>query len=68
MGWTDDPIADFLRHDAEQEEWLRSRPKCCICGEHIQDEQAYLFEYTKRDKWICEDCMRGHLKYVDDYT
>jgi hypothetical protein len=25
--------------DARKEKWLASRPICCICKEHIQDEQ-----------------------------
>ena len=34
-----DPLDDFARREHEQEEWLKSRPKCSYCGHHIQDER-----------------------------
>ena len=53
MSWlTDDPIADFNRHDAEQERWLRSRPICCKCKEHIQESEAVKY----KEKYYCEEC------------
>lgn len=62
MGWTDNPIADFNRYCDEQERWLKSRPKCDYCEEHIQDE-AY---YEINDEKICKHCMNGYfLKYVE---
>ncbi len=64
MYYTDDPIADFLRHDAEQEAWLKSRPKCSCCKERIQDEEAYKFD----DKWVHCDCLIQYRVDVDDYT
>ena len=64
--YSGDPITDFLRHDAQQEAWLRHRPKCCLCGEHIQDEPAYRFS-GKKETWICEECMCVHLEYVEEY-
>lgn len=36
---TGDPEVDFARREHEQEEWLKSRPKCAYCHEHIQDER-----------------------------
>lgn len=61
---TDDPLADFARHDAEQKQWLKSRPVCSECGEPIQDEHCY----EVNDELICEECMeRNHRKYVEDY-
>lgn len=53
MMWTDNPLRDFERHDAEQESKLKRLPKCCLCDEHIQQETAVHF----RDKWICDDCL-----------
>lgn len=67
MFYSGDPVQDYLRHDAQQEAWLRSRPKCSCCGERIQDEQAYHFE-GKKEIWICEECMCVHLEYVEDYA
>lgn len=60
---TDDPIADFARHDAEQEAWLDRRPECADCGHHIQDEQAFYIN----GEWICQDCMSVYLVEVGDY-
>lgn len=62
--YSGDPITDFLRHDAQQEAWLRSRPKCFCCRERIQDEEAYHIH----DKWYCTECMAVFLEYVDDFT
>ena len=37
--WTDDPVRDFMRWDAEQEqklqEWEQTRPECPYCGDRI---------------------------------
>jgi formylmethanofuran dehydrogenase subunit E len=60
--WTDDPIADFFRHDAKQEAWRKSRPECCKCGEHIQDEDAVCIDY----EYYCDECLRRMRKRVGD--
>ena len=43
MSWTDDPVADFERYDAEKERWLARRPICCICKEHIQEDKMIYY-------------------------
>ena len=58
--WTDDPVADFERWDAEQEEKLKKLPKCCECGEPIQDDSC--FEIG--GDYYCEDCMEDHRKFI----
>lgn len=64
MCWTDDPCADFLRHDAEQQAWLDKLPKCSECGQPIQDDEAYYIN----DEWICQECLNNNYKrWVDDY-
>lgn len=50
--FTDDPISDFLRHDAEQEEKLAKLPVCDKCKNPIQQEKAVYYN----DTWICEEC------------
>lgn len=50
---TDDPLADFDRHQMEQERLLARRPQCCHCDEHITDDFAYYIN----GEWICEMCM-----------
>ncbi len=37
--YSDDPVADFDRWDAEQNAWLESRPKCAHCDHEIQDDR-----------------------------
>ena len=43
----------FERHQEQEERWLRKRPICSVCGEHIQDEQAYKLE----GDLMCEQCF-----------
>lgn len=52
MIFTDDPIADFERNEAEKEEWLMKLPTCSCCGEPIQQEKAVYYN----DQWCCKDC------------
>lgn len=44
-------------HDYEQGRWLRSRPKCDWCKEHIQDDELYDFG----GEIICEECIDEYL-------
>lgn len=60
MFYTDDPLADFARHDAEQEAQLDKLPECSECGEHIQDEEAYYIN----SEWICLNCMESYKREV----
>ena len=62
MIWTDDPVRDAARYDAERNEWLESRPVCTICGEHIQEESAL----SLNNEWICDECVRENTFYIDD--
>ena len=58
MCWTDDPLADFRRHDAQQEAKLERLPRCSECGEPIQDDYAYCIN----DEWICERCLDANYR------
>ena len=60
MPWTDDPLADFDRWDAEQNRQLEERPVCADCDEHIQDETAYYIN----GEWICKNCMSSYEREV----
>ena len=62
MYYTDDPDRDFLHHDAAQQRELERLPVCDECGEPIQDEYCYEVD----GRLICDDCMAGHRKAVDD--
>lgn len=63
MAWTDDPIADFMAHDAEQERKLEQLPRCSECDEPIQDD----FCYEINDELVCENCMEmNHKKLTEN--
>lgn len=62
---TDDPVEDFLQHDAEQERELDRLPVCCECDQPIQDE--YFFEINGEP--LCEQCLNeNHRKRTEDYV
>jgi formylmethanofuran dehydrogenase subunit E len=64
MCYTDDPVADFERHDAEQQEKLDKLPKCADCGQPIQDD--YLYDLN--GDLFCKKCMTANFRRpVDDY-
>jgi formylmethanofuran dehydrogenase subunit E len=64
MYYTDDPVADFLRYDAEREEKLEKLPRCSECDEPIQDE----FCYEINGELICEECMSAyHRKPTEQF-
>ena len=65
MYYSDDPIADFNRYEADQEEQLDKLPKCDICGEPIQDD----YMYDIYGDIFCEECLKDKFrKSVEDYT
>lgn len=60
---SDDPVRDYLNHEAEEESWLAERPVCADCDEPIQDD--YCFEIN--GEYICPRCMEDlHRRDVDD--
>ena len=61
---TEDPVADFLRHDEEQNRWLEQLPVCEYCQDEIQDD--YYFEIN--ESAVCENCLIQHFrKEVGDF-
>ncbi len=58
----DVPFLDFERREAEQERWLQSRPTCCQCGEHIQEERAVRIN----GDWYCDECIEDMREWVGD--
>lgn len=64
MFYTDDPISDFDRHDAEQQKQLEKLPVCVECDEPVQDEHFYLIN----DEVVCMQCLKdNHRKRTDDF-
>lgn len=60
MPWTDDPVADFERHDREQARWLAQLPTCERCGDAILQETAVCINGF----WYCDDCLYDYRKDV----
>ena len=52
----------FFAHDAEQEAWLRKRPVCICCGEHIQEEMAHQIN----GEYWCDKCLDDTRVYIED--
>ena len=62
--YTDDPIADFARHDAEQQREMDKLPECNECGQPITDECCWEIN----DELICNACLLvNHRKFTDDF-
>lgn len=63
MPWTDDPVADYARHDAQQAKALARLPRCSECDQPIQGDYVYCIN----DELICEQCLTdNHRKWVED--
>jgi formylmethanofuran dehydrogenase subunit E len=58
MFYSDDPAADFARHDREQTKRLEQLPKCDYCHKPIQDE--HYFEIN--GDVICEGCLNDNFR------
>ena len=66
MLFTNNPIADFHRHDAKQEEkhkaYIESLPKCEYCKKPIDEDTCLEVD----DEYYHEDCfVEHHRKWVD---
>lgn len=59
---TGEPISDFANYDYAKEKALAMRPKCMMCGEHIQDDMAYVINGAL----ICEKCMDDFKVNVEE--
>jgi hypothetical protein len=63
---TDDPLADFDRHDLEQARLEARLPVCeeRKCGKRIHDDDYYEVD----GEILCEKCMiRRYRRSVEDY-
>lgn len=63
MYYTDDPISDFNRWDADQQNNLNKLPVCKCCGEHIQQDMAVCLD----DNWYCDECLRDARTVIEVY-
>ena len=63
--YTDDPISDFNRYDAEQYREEQKLPRCSCCDEPIYEEHYYLIN----NDVVCEDCLKDQFrKRTEDYV
>ena len=62
MFYTDDPGRDAYMHDMAVEEWLSRRPRCGVCGEHIQDDRALFMDGV----YICQACIENMTVYLEE--
>lgn len=58
MSWSDDPLRDFARHDAESEEEAANLPKCDCCLEPIFDDFYWEIDGEK----YCENCLNENFR------
>lgn len=58
-----DPDTDLANYEEEKEEWLYRLPRCCDCGEPIQDEDMYIIE----NDIYCPRCIERMRVSVDSY-
>ena len=65
MRRSDDPIRDFYRHDAEEQELLEKCPVCDCCGEPITDETFKKIVYRGKTLRFHDDCIE--TRYTEDY-
>ena len=64
MFYTDDPVEDYARWDAEQQRRLKKNPVCSYCEEHVQEDYFYLIN----DEVVCVGCLEAFCrKSTDDY-
>lgn len=65
MFYSDDPLADFHKYDAQKEKQLDKLPRCSECDNPIQDDVYFLIN----DMPICSDCLNdNYKKRVDDFV
>lgn len=61
MIYTDDPVRDYERYDAEQAQRLAKLPKCSCCGEPIEQEMALELD----GEFICDSCIEDNKVYIE---
>lgn len=64
MFYSDNPVLDFAKKDAEEEKWLRKRPICAYCNKPIQDERLWDFD----GELYHDECAKNQFrKWTEDY-
>jgi hypothetical protein len=64
-GFTDNPVADANRHDAECERAASKLPRCDYCKKRIDDDEYY----DIYGEIVCYECLNKHFrKWTDEYN
>lgn len=60
-----DNYSQWKLREQQHECWLKKRPLCDYCEEHIQEEHFYLIN----GECICPDCMENNFKkWTEDFV
>ena len=52
----------FVENEARLEKILARLPKCCLCGEPIQQEDAVRLG----NDWYCDDCLDDSRESIEE--
>ncbi len=64
MYYSNDPVADAERYEADRESELQKCPVCWNCGEYIQDDYCYKIG----DAIYCDNCLQNDFRRnTDDF-
>lgn len=61
--YTNNPVKDFEAHDSDQQKWLEKLPKCCECGEPVQQDRAVNFN----GEYVCDSCLEDLRVEIMDF-
>lgn len=50
----------YYAYERDREKELESLPLCCMCGEHIQQEDAVHLN----GEWFCDDCLKDSREEI----
>ena len=68
--YTDDPLADFERYDADRESAMALLPECAFCHDRVWNDREFQFDGHSFCSWTCLDSyIRKHYleDFLDDY-
>ena len=63
---TDNPVRDWDSYCEQKDRMLSRLPRCCECGEPIQEEACYELEQGKYTCPVCLDEL--YHRWTDDLT
>ena len=61
-----DPIYQAEQREAAHDAWVRTRPVCVDCGEHIGSEMCLPVSESGVQGYICEDCLQHRMVWTNE--